>query len=75
MILIKDGQTISLDNENHAEAFLLSGWAEVKTPAPSETPKVEESKPEEVKEEAKAEDVKAEEVKTKSLRGRKKKED
>ena len=70
MILIKDGQTISLDNENHAEAFLLSGWAEVKTPAASESPKVEESKPEEIKEE-----VKAEEVKTKSLRGRKKKED
>lgn len=33
MLLVKDGQTISLDNENHIEAFKASGWAEANTPA------------------------------------------
>ena len=31
MTLEKDGRTISLANENHVEAFLQAGWAEVKT--------------------------------------------
>ena len=29
--LTKDGQVISLDNENHINAFLASGWAEEKS--------------------------------------------
>lgn len=77
MILSKDGQVITLDNENHAEAFLLNGWAEVKSPATSESLKVAEVMPEPEKVEAEAEaipeEVKPEEVK-KSLRGRKKQE-
>ena len=35
MILTKDGQTISLENEGHIEAFIASGWAEVKSSAPA----------------------------------------
>ena len=50
MVLEKDGQVISLDNENHVSAFLSSGWAEAKASAPA------------IKEEAKAV-VKAEEKK------------
>ena len=33
MRLAKDGQVIDLANENHINAFLASGWAEVKTSA------------------------------------------
>lgn len=33
MLLVKDGQAITLDNENHIEAFKASGWAEANTPA------------------------------------------
>ena len=41
MILEKDGQRISLDNENHIEAFLKSGWAEVKESSAENPPKEE----------------------------------
>ena len=47
MVLTKGGQTISLDNVDHINAFLGSGWAEVKASAPA----------------SKAEDVKASEEK------------
>ena len=40
MILTKDGQVMDLRNENHINAFLSSGWVEVKAPAPS--PKAKE---------------------------------
>jgi hypothetical protein len=30
MVLIKDGQTINLDNESHISAYLASGWTEAK---------------------------------------------
>ena len=58
MVLTKNGQTISLDNENHVEAFLSSGWAEVKSsaPAPASEAQPEVVQPaEEVKVEAKPE--------------------
>lgn len=42
MILTKDGQKISLSNENHISAFLSSGWTEVKASAPSVAEKVSE---------------------------------
>ena len=72
MILVKDGQTISLDNENHINAFLGSGWAEAKASAPA--PKVE--KAEKAEEAEKVEEPKAEEVKVteKKPAGRKKQE-
>ena len=35
MLLVKDGQAITLDNENHIEAYKASGWAEVNTPTPA----------------------------------------
>ena len=57
MELIKDGQTISLDNENHINAFLGSGWAEVKTSAPSVPEEVVEEAPEIPEEEPAAEEV------------------
>jgi hypothetical protein len=50
MVLTKDGQTISLDNSDHINAFLGSGWAEAKASAPApKAEKVEEPKAEEVK--------------------------
>ena len=61
MVLTKDGQTISLDNENHVEAFLASGWAEVKSSAPVTTP-IPEAEPEVAEPAPEAEPV--EEVKT-----------
>ena len=54
MILEKNGQVISLENENHIDAFLANGWAEVKASAPSPAPKAE-APAEEPKAEAKAE--------------------
>ena len=42
MKLTKDGQVISLDNDNHISAFLTSGWEEAKEPSPVQTPKAEE---------------------------------
>ena len=56
MRLTKDGQVITLDNENHISAFLASGWAEEKSPAPS-TPLVVEA---EAEPEEKAVEVKVE---------------
>ena len=44
MKLIRDGQVIELDNENHINAFLSSGWAEAK--ASASTPKEEVPKEE-----------------------------
>ena len=58
MLLIKDGQTISLDNVDHINAFLGSGWAEVKASAPASKAEVKSEKAE-----PKAEDVKASEEK------------
>ena len=42
MILVKDKQKISLDNENHISAFLANGWTEAKASAIS-TPKEEKA--------------------------------
>ena len=39
MKLIKDGQIIDLPNENHAEAFLTSGWTKYEEPAKKPAPK------------------------------------
>ena len=71
MLLVKDGQTISLDNENHIEAFKASGWAEVKTPAASPIP--EEVKADEPMNEPIIEE-KAEPNAVKKTAGRKKQE-
>lgn len=38
MRLTKDGQVISLDNEDHINAFLASGWAEAKASVPTPAP-------------------------------------
>lgn len=38
MRLTKDGQVISLDNEDHINAFLASGWAEEKSSVPTPAP-------------------------------------
>ena len=50
MKLIKDGQVISLDNENHVNAFLENGWeevkAEAKASAPAPAPEEKEAKAE-----------------------------
>ena len=49
MTLEKDGKSIVLDNENHVEAFLCAGWAEVKPSAKAAPIKDEaqaEAKPE-----------------------------
>lgn len=35
MKLTKNEQVVDLSNENHINAFLSSGWVEVKTSAPS----------------------------------------
>lgn len=39
MKLTKNGQVISLENQSHIDAFIASGWAEVKASAqkPAET--------------------------------------
>lgn len=43
MIVAKDGMSMELNNESHIEAFLSSGWVEVKASAlPAEEPKAEE---------------------------------
>jgi len=42
MRLAKDGQVIDLANENHINAFLSSGWAEVKTSAQKPTKEASE---------------------------------
>lgn len=39
MKLIKDGEVISLANENHAEAFLKSGWEKYVEPEKKTTKK------------------------------------
>ena len=40
MKLTKNGQVISLENQSHIDAFIASGWAEVKASAqkPAEKP-------------------------------------
>ena len=52
MRLEKDGQVIDLENENHINAFLASGWAEAKVSAAS-TPSKMEKDADEVKAEKK----------------------
>lgn len=47
MKLTKNEQVVDLSNENHINAFLSSGWVEVKTSAPSlKTEEVAEITPE-----------------------------
>lgn len=50
MILSKNGEKISLNNENHISAFLSNGWAEAK----ASVPPAKAEKAEEVKVEPKA---------------------
>lgn len=61
MILAKGEQIISLDNPDHINAFLGSGWAEAKASAPA--PKAEKAEEAEKVEEPKAKDVKGTEKK------------
>lgn len=71
MLLVKDGQAITLDNENHIEAYKASGWAEVNTPTPA--PLAEEVQPDEPMNEPIIEE-KAEPKAGKKSAGRKKQE-
>lgn len=71
MVLVKDGQMISLDNDNHINAFLGSGWTEAK--ASATTPKADKA---EEPNADKAEEPKAEDVKvTEKKSGAKKKQE